>query len=332
MFDLGGDPLVAAAVTAARRGAGFAFSDIMDAFFGGRRMGQRGRGPRPGPPRPGRAGPARARPGRDRVRRHPRAHRRHRGRLPDLRRRGHRAGHPSGDLPDLQRPGRDPAVQRSFLGQVMTSRPCPACARRRHGDPPTRARSAPATAGSGPRRTIKVDPAGVDDGTRIRLAGEGEVGPGGGPAGDLYVEISERPHAHVHPRGQRPALHGHAADDGGRARHHPAGRRRLDGPRDVDIRPGTQSGQVISLYGLGTAQLNDSGRGDLIIHVTVETPAKLDTDQENLLRQLAKLRGEEAPPGKFGPWAAGLLFPAARCVQRALTTYLTERWPRERIR
>jgi len=54
----------------------------------------------------------------------------------------------------------------------------------------------------------------------------------------------------------------------------------LDGPTDVDIRPGTQSGQVLPLYSLGVKHLNGSGRGDLIIHVTVETPSRLDPEQE----------------------------------------------------
>jgi molecular chaperone DnaJ len=75
----------------------------------------------------------------------------------------------------------------------------------------------------------------------------------------------------------------------------------LDGPADLDIRPGTQSGQAIPMVGQGTERLNSSGRGDLIIHVTVETPSKLEPEQEELLRELAKLRGEEAPPGKFAP-------------------------------
>src|SRR5690606_41353847 len=79
-------------------------------------------------------------------------------------------------------------VQRSFLGQVMTSRPCPVC--QRYGeiisDPCTKC------GGDGrvrARRTVTAKiPGGVGDGMRIRLAGQGEVGPGGGPAGDLYVE------------------------------------------------------------------------------------------------------------------------------------------------
>ena len=59
------------------------------------------------------------------------------------------------------------------------------------------------------------------------------------------------------------------------------------------------------MYGQGTAHLNASGRGDLVIHVTVETPSKLEPEQENLMRELAKLRGEEAPPGRFQPGQQG---------------------------
>jgi len=79
----------------------------------------------------------------------------------------------------------------------------------------------------------------------------------------------------------------------------------LDGPAEIDVRPGTQSGQVIPLYGQGVKHLNGNGRGDLVIHVTVETPSKLDAEQEKLLRELAKLRGEESPPGRFAPGSQG---------------------------
>ena len=93
-------------------------------------------------------------------------------------------------------------------------------------------------------------PAGVEDGTHIQLAGEGEIGPGGGPPGDLFLEIVQRPHPIFERQGDD--LHCTVDDpDGGRG----AGRHAVGGdpgrPRDVDIRPGTQSGQAIPLYGPG---------------------------------------------------------------------------------
>ncbi|HEU4423192.1 MAG TPA: DnaJ domain-containing protein, partial [Pilimelia sp.] len=86
------------------------------------------------------------------------------------------------------------SVQRTFLGQVVSSRPCAAC----QGHGTVIPNPCPTCAGDGRVRTrrsltVKI-PAGVEDGMRIRLAQQGEVGPGGGPAGDLYVEIHERPH------------------------------------------------------------------------------------------------------------------------------------------
>ena len=69
--------------------------------------------------------------------------------------------------------------------------------------------------------------------------------------------------------------------------------------------PGTQSGQEIPLHGQGVPQLRGSGRGDLIVHVVVETPTKLDEPQQQLLRQLAGLRGEERPEGQFTPGQQG---------------------------
>ncbi len=166
------------------------------------------------------------------------------------------------------------------------------------------------------RRTLTVKiPAGVDTGTRVQLAGEGEVGPGGGPAGDLYVEIHVAPHEVVHPARQRPALHGHAADDRGRARHDadpadPRGRRRrpsdesrrpeLETSFELDVRPGTQSGADQVLRGRGVPGLR-GGRGDLVVTIVVETPTRLDPRQEELLRELAAIRDEEQPSGQVRP-------------------------------
>src|SRR5262249_43730825 len=79
----------------------------------------------------------------------------------------------------------------------------------------------------------------------------------------------------------------------------------LDGPANIDIRPGSQSGQTIPLFGQGSAHLHGPGRGDLVIHVTVETPVKLEPEQEELPRQRARMRGGESPPGKFAPGEQG---------------------------
>jgi molecular chaperone DnaJ len=302
MYDMGVDPFAQAGAGPGGFAAGFPFSDIMDAFFG---AGAATRGPR-----------TRAR----------------RGRNATLRVELDLAECAFGTTRDLvldtavvcptcsgegtalgthpetcdvcHGRGEVSQVTRSFLGQVMASRPCPACG----GFGTVIRRPCPECDGDGrvrTRRTIKVRiPAGVEDGTHIQLAGEGETGPGGGPAGDLFLEIVQRPHAIFERRGDDlhctvtiPMV---AAALGTTLQV-----QTLDGPADVDIRPGTQSGQAIPLYGQGTAHLNASGRGDLLIHVTVETPTKLEPEQETLLRELARLRGEESPPGRFVPGQQG---------------------------
>ncbi len=303
MYDLGADPFARpGAGGAGFGGAGFPFSDIMDAFFGG---GAAPRGPR-----------SRAR----------------RGRNATIRVDLDLAECAFGTTRELvvdtavvcptcsgegTAPGTHPVtcdvcngrgeisqVTRSFIGQMMTSRPCPACG----GYGTVIRKPCPECDADGrvrTRRTIKVRiPAGVEDGTHIQLAGEGETGPGGGPPGDLFLEIVQRPHPIFERHGDdlhctvtlpmvAAALGTTLTVDS------------LDGPAELDIRPGTQSGQAIPMYGRGTERLNGSGRGDLIVHVTVETPMKLEPEQEELLRQLAKLRGEEAPPGKFAPGQQG---------------------------
>lgn len=197
-------------------------------------------------------------------------------------------------------------VQRSFLGQVMTSRPCNAC--QGFGEIITH----PCFECSGQGRvrtqrtmTIKI-PGGVDTGTRIHLAGEGEVGPGGGPQGDLYVEVVVNPHATFQRRGDD--LHASlslpmtAAALGASMKFDT-----FDGVQDIDIKPGTQPGETITLRGLGVTHLRTNGRGDLIVHTDVRTPTRLDTAQEDLLRQLATMRGEESPNGKLTGADHGLM-------------------------
>ena len=73
----------------------------------------------------------------------------------------------------------------------------------------------------------------------------------------------------------------------------------LDGSEDVEIRPGTQPGHVVTLKARGVPHLRSAGRGDLMVHIDVQTPTKLDSRQEELLREFASQRGEEHVTGTF---------------------------------
>ena len=186
------------------------------------------------------------------------------------------------------------SVQRSFLGQVMTSRPCPQCA----GYGNTIPHPCAECSGEGrvrTRRSISVKiPAGVETGTRIQLTGQGEVGPGGGPAGDLYVEIIEREHEVFQRHGDdlhcTISLPMTAAALGASIPFST-----LHEDVMLDIAAGTQSGHVMTRRGDGVPHLRGYGTGDLHIHIEVTTPTKLDDEQMALLRQLAELRDEVKP-------------------------------------
>jgi len=201
--------------------------------------------------------------------------------------------------------GQTQRMARSFLGQVMTTQPCAMC----HGFGSVITDPCLECSGEGrvrTRRTLTVRiPAGVDTGTRIQHPGQGEVGPAGGPPGDLFVEVIERPHPVFTRRGDdihctlelpmTAAALGTNVD-----------LETLDGEETIDVRAGTQSGEVINLRGLGVTHLRGAGRGDLVVHLAVQTPAKLDEEQERLLRELARLRGEERPAGRMTPAHQGV--------------------------
>jgi molecular chaperone DnaJ len=201
------------------------------------------------------------------------------------------------------------SVQNGLLGRMVTARACPTCA----GTGQVIPDPCPKCGGEGrvrARRTIPVKvPAGVEDGMRIRLTGHGEVGPGGGPAGDLYVEIHERPHPVFTREGSdlhcRVTLPMTAAALGTTL-----SLETLDGEEEIDIRPGTQSGSVLTLRGRGAPRLRATGRGNLLVHVEVLTPTRLDAEQEKLLRELAVLRGEDVQGG--GRDGGGGLFSRVR--------------------
>lgn len=197
------------------------------------------------------------------------------------------------------------SVQRSFLGQVMTSRPCPQC----NGYGNTIPHPCQECTGDGrvrTRRTISVKiPAGVETGTRIQLSGQGEVGPGGGPAGDLFIEIIEREHEMFERHGDdlhcNLSLPMTAAALGASIPF-----RTLHEDVTIEVAPGTQSGSVITRRGEGVPHLRGHGTGDLHIHLEVTTPTRLDDEQIALLKQLAELRDEVKPQPTHSAGVGGL--------------------------
>ena len=149
-------------------------------------------------------------------------------------------------------------------------------------------------------QTLEVNiPPGVDNGTRIRLAGKGEAGPFGSPPGDLYIFLHIRRHAVFDREGTTlvtrvpitfttAALGGEIEIPG------------VDGTRHtVDIPAGIQSGKQLRKRGAGMPVLQGRGQGDLVIEIMVETPTKLTSRQKELLRELqATETGEECPQSK----------------------------------
>ena len=143
-------------------------------------------------------------------------------------------------------------------------------------------------------RDIKV-PAGVDNGTRLRLQGEGEKSPDGGPPGDCYVFITIKPHSLFHRDGQNLICRvpiGYAQAALGTEIEVPT----LDGPEKIKIPAGTQNNDVITLRGRGMPVPRRSIAGDLLIQVYIEVPRKIKPEHEELLRKLAAIEKENVMP------------------------------------
>jgi molecular chaperone DnaJ len=178
--------------------------------------------------------------------------------------------------------------QSPLFGTVITATTCPSCGGSGEVIP------SPCTKCHGSKRVrvsrklnVKI-PAGVDDGTRIRLVGEGEAGQLGGPPGNLYVVVSVEPHkifvrqdSDIHL--ELPINVAQAAL--GATVKVPT----LEGDTvDLEIPPGTQTGRTFRKRGLGVPHLQRSGRGDMIITVRVVVPTNLTNEQKELFRALAK--------------------------------------------
>jgi molecular chaperone DnaJ len=137
------------------------------------------------------------------------------------------------------------------------------------------------------KRRIAV-PAGVDDGMKVRIPGEGNPSPSGGPPGDCYCFVSVRPHPLFHREGPHlicsiPITYSQATL--GATLEVPT----LDGRRDLPIPAGTQAKEVFRLPRLGVPDVRNRGAsGDLLVQVELEVPKKLSERQEELLRELAE--------------------------------------------
>lgn len=184
------------------------------------------------------------------------------------------------------------SVQQGFFSMT---RPCGRC----RGTGEIIREQCPACAGGGTtreRRSLKVKiPAGVDNGIRLKLRGEGEAGPGGGSPGDLYVVISVREHPFFTRDGEHllcevPITFSHAAL--GNEIEVPT----LSGRKKLVIPPGTRSGQEFVMKGEGVAVLNGHRRGNLVVRVVIDVPKKLTKRQKELLIEFQELSGESPGP------------------------------------
>jgi molecular chaperone DnaJ len=186
-------------------------------------------------------------------------------------------------------------VRQTFLGSMVNVASCPTCG----GLGETISSPCRVCRGSGlerkqVKRTIPI-PSGVDQGTQIRLSGEGEPGVNGGPRGDLYVAIHVKPHRFFRRRDDDIlldlAINVPQAALGGRV-NVPT----VDGEESLIIPPGTQSGKVLRLKGKGVPRLRRNGRGDQLVVISVEVPRTLTPDQRRLFEQLAETMGTVAEP------------------------------------
>ena len=137
-------------------------------------------------------------------------------------------------------------------------------------------------------------PAGVDTGLRLQMPSQGEVGPAGGPNGDLYLEIKVK-HHDVYSRNGDDLLATLEVQMTDAILGTQTVLKTLDGEVTLDIRPGTQSAEVITVKDRGITRLRGVGRGDLKVGMQVVTPTKLSHKEQELIKQFASSHRHEQP-------------------------------------
>lgn len=182
----------------------------------------------------------------------------------------------------------------SFMGVMVTTTTCNVC----RGSGQVVPSPCPDCRGQGrvrAKRDLELEiPAGVGDGMRLHLPGQGEVGFAGGSAGDIYLEISVTPHP----------VYGREGDDLVGVLELPVTDaalgceveiETLDGISKLKIDSGAQHGDIVTLKGLGATRIRGRGRGDLRIQLKVLTPTRFDSKQKDLFKKLRELTKDEVP-------------------------------------
>ncbi|MCD8198959.1 MAG: molecular chaperone DnaJ [Phascolarctobacterium sp.] len=197
--------------------------------------------------------------------------------------------------PDCHGTGFIRVTQNTMFGQMVNERPCSKC----HGEGKIISQPCRECRGAGTVKNVKKlkvkVPAGVDSGSRLRVAGEGEAGIKGGPTGDLYVYLYVKPHKFFERDGTtimcEVPINIVQATLGDEIRV-PT----LDGQVTMKIPEGTQPGRVMRIKGKGVARLRGGGRGDQLVRIKVVVPTKLNEKQKEALRSFGEISKDNINP------------------------------------
>jgi molecular chaperone DnaJ len=212
---------------------------------------------------------------------------------------GARPGTTPTSCPECRGSGQVQRVRQSFLGQMVTSSPCQRC----HGLGEVIASPCTDCRGEGRRTTARpltVEvPSGVDDGATLRVSGSGPAAVRGGIPGDLYVHLRVAREPNIE-RSGTDLLTSARVSFAQAALGTTVEVASLEGPLELHVPAGAQSGAVLRIAGQGVPRLRSRHRGELLVTIVVETPTKLSKEEEALLHQLAELRGETVGPPEGG--------------------------------
>ncbi|MEM9888061.1 MAG: molecular chaperone DnaJ [Bacteroidota bacterium] len=188
-------------------------------------------------------------------------------------------------------------VRNTFLGQMQTTTTCPTC----NGSGQTITSNCTKCKGDGRvygEETLEIEiPGGVEEGMQLSMRGKGNAGLRGGPAGDLLINIEEKPHKFLQRDGMNLIhdLYMNFADAAlGTSVEVPT----IDGRVKIKVPAGTQSGKIFRLKGKGLPSVQSYGKGDELIHVNVWTPKKLNEEERKLLEKLREMPNFNPQPGR----------------------------------